>query len=416
MRFFLTGVVLFAAAVGLALVLSTDPGNVVVFYPPYRIDLSLNLFLLIELGLFVVTYVLIRLAKRTVQMPQRVALYRQRQSEKRASRALRAALQAHFEGRYGHAEREAEDAQELPETAGLAALIAARSAHRMREYARRDEWLRRAESDPGLRPAKLMTEAECLVDAREGRRALVVVDQMHAAGARHIQSLRLALKAHQYAGEWDAVLKLLKSLNKRDALNPVAARQMKALAYRALFAARGDDTHALLALWQGVPQADRRIGDVALVAAQAFNGAGLGYQARVVIEGAIASEWDARLAEEYARSGEERDAARAAAQPGNRDVRIVPDDDARSQIDRAERWTREYDDEPAAFYALGALCARERLWGKAQAALRDALERSPDAALATAIHFELGRVFEEIGEPERSREQFRAAALANLRG
>ena len=107
MRFFLIGVVVFAAAVGLALGLSADPGNVVLFYPPYRIDLSLNLFLLIEVVAFVVVYALIRVAKKTVQMPQRVALYRQRQSEKRASRALRSALQAHFEGRYGHSEREA---------------------------------------------------------------------------------------------------------------------------------------------------------------------------------------------------------------------------------------------------------------------------------------------------------------------
>ena len=415
MRFFLIGIVLFAAAVGLALVLSTDPGNVVVFYPPYRVDLSLNLFLLIEIALFVVVYVLIRLAKRTVQMPQRVALYRQRQSEKRASRALRAALQAHFEGRYGHAEREAEEAQELPETAGLAALIAARSAHRMREYGRRDEWLRRAEADSGLRAAKLMTEAECLVDARDGRRALNVVDQMHAAGARHIQSLRIALKAHQYAGDWDAVLKVLKTLNKRDALHPAASRQMKALAYRALFAARGDDTHALLTLWQGVPVADKRLGDVALVAAEAFNAAGLGYQARIVIEGAIAMEWDARLAEEYARSGDGRDLDPEAGQANGRDIRAIADD-ARSQIERAERWTHEHVDEASAHYALGALCARQRLWGKAQAALRDALDHAPDPKLAAAIHFELGRVFEEIGEVERSREQFRAAAVANLRG
>ncbi len=415
MRFFLIGVLVFAAAVGLALTLTSDPGNVVVFYPPYRVDLSLNLFLLIEIAAFVVLYVLIRIAKRTVEMPQRVALYRQRQSEKRASRALRSALQAHFEGRYGHAEREADEAQELPETAGLAALVAARSAHRMREYGRRDEWLRRAEADPGLRAAKLMTEAECLVDAHDGQRALGVVEQLHAAGARHIQSLRLALKAHQYAGDWDAVLRLLRTLNKRDALHPAAARQMKALAYRSLFAARADDAHALLALWQTVPQADRRIGDVALVAAQAFNAAGLGYQARVVIESAIASEWDARLAEEYARSGDEVASTAVDAQ-GGRDARIGAVDDARSQIERAERWTRDRPDDPSAFYALGALCARERLWGKAQGALRDALERSPDARLTTAIQVELGRVYEQINEPERSRTAFRAAAMASLGG
>ncbi len=414
MRFFLIGVVVFAAAVGLALTLSADPGNVVLFYPPYRVDLSLNLFLLIEVVVFVVIYALIRVAKKTVQMPQRVALYRQRQSEKRASRALRSALQAHFEGRYGHAEREAEEAQELPETAGLAALIAARSAHRMREYGRRDEWLRRAEADPGLRAAKLMTEAECLVDAREGSRALVVVAQLHAAGARHIQSLRLGLKAHQYAGDWDAVLKLLRTLNKRDALHPAAARQLKAVAYRALFAAHGDDSHALLALWQTVPNADKRVGDVALVAAQAFNAAGLGYQARVVIENAMVAEWDPRLAEEYARSGDEAVNALLVAPARAREGKALPGD-SRPQIERAERWTREHPADPSAFYALGALCAREKLWGKAQTALRSALEMSPEPRLATAIHFELGRVFEQIEDPDKSREHFRAAALSNLR-
>jgi HemY protein len=412
MRYFLIGVVLFAAAVGLALGLSADPGNVVLFYPPYRIDLSLNLFLLIEVVVFVVVYALIRVAKKTVQMPQRVALYRQRQSEKRAWRALRGALQAHFEGRYGHAERDAEEAQELPETAGLAALVAARSAHRMREYGRRDQWLRRAEADPGLRAAKLMTEAECLVDARDGTRALAVVEQLHAAGARHIQSLRLALKAHQYAGEWEAVLRLLRTLNKRDALHPAAARQIKTLAYRALFAARGDDAHALSALWQSVPNADKRIGDVALVAARAFNAASLGYQARVVIEYALLAEWDPRLAEEYARSGDVVVNALVAQGRG----REPGADDSRPQIERAERWTREHPDDASAFFALGALCAREKLWGKALKALGTALELSPDARLLAALHFELGRVYEQIEAPDKSREHFRAAALANVAG
>jgi len=411
MRFFLIGLLVFSAAVGLALTLSADPGNVVVFFPPYRVDLSLNLFLLLEVALFLVVYVLIRLARKTFQMPQRVALYRQRQSERRASRALRNALQAHFEGRYGHAEREANDAQELPETAGLAALIAARSAHRMREYGRRDDWLRRAEGDASLRAAKLMTEAECLVDAREGVRALGVVGELHAAGARHIQSVRLALKAHQYAGDWESVLRLLRTLNKRDALHPVAARQMKTSAYRALFAARAGDPHALVALWQSVPQAEKRVPDIALVAARAFNDAGLGQQARLVIENVLAGEWDSRLAEEYARSDVRRDEHDDGAAPPNRD------DETRLRIERAERWSRDHPDEPAAAYVLGALCARQGLWGKAQSALRDALavaETAGDARLLVAIHFELGRVFEQIGDPAKSLTHFRAAAQASV--
>ena len=51
----------------------------------------------------------------------------------------------------------------------------------------------------------------------------------------------------------------------------------------------------------------------------------------------------------------------------------------------------------------------------ADAQLRSALERAPEPRLATAIHFELGRVFEQIEEPDKSREHFRAAAMTRIR-
>jgi HemY protein len=202
-------------------------------------------------------------------------------------------------------------------------------------------------------------------------------------------------------------LRLLRTLNKRDALHPAAARQMKTLAYRAQFAARRDDPHALVGLWQAVPSSDKRVADVALVAAQAFNSAGLANQARLVIENAIASEWDPRLAEEYARSG----APRRSETGEVRDSPTSPADDPRFQIERAERWVREHPGDPSASYALGALCVREGLWGKAQIALRSALAESPEPRLASTIHLELGRLFDAVGDAEQSREHFRAAAL-----
>lgn len=389
MRAFFTGLLIFAAAVGLALAARFNPGNVVVLFPPWRVDLSLNLFLILAVLAFILLYGMLRLARKTVQLPQRVAEYRRRQREARANKALRGALQAHFEGRYGHAEKQAELAREWPDTAGLAALIAARSAHRMTEYARRDEWLRASEPFENLKAARLMTEAECLVDARDSNRALTVVAQLHGAGARHIQSLRLALKAHQYVGDWAEVLRLLRSLNKRDALHPVAARQIMTQAYKALLEGR-TDVHALGAFWQDVPASDRRVPEVALVGAQAFNRANLGYQARIIIEGALAHQWDSRLVMEYARCIEK---------PG------LP------QIERAERWLREHPGDAALHFALGVLCAREELWGKAQRYLADAVT-SDDPDLSKAARRELALVYESIGNHEQAAIHFRAAALA----
>ena len=66
-------------------------------------------------------------------MPAKVAAYRQRKRERDGNKGLRDALKALFEGRFGHAEKAAARAAELPENAGLAALIGARAAHRMRQ-------------------------------------------------------------------------------------------------------------------------------------------------------------------------------------------------------------------------------------------------------------------------------------------
>ena len=394
MRPFLFFVILAAIAVAAAIGLKVDPGNVALFYPPYRAEMSLNLFIILEIVLFIAAYLLVRLARKTLQLPVRVSQYRQRQSEKRGHRELRQSLTALFEGRYGQAERHAQGAAEWPETAGLGALIAARAAHRMNEYQRRDEWLRKVDGTDGMRAAKLMTEAECLVDARDSVRALEAVNLLQAGGARHIQALRLALRANQYAGQWDEVLRILRILVKRAALHPAAARQIRILAYRALLESRQNDRHALINFWQDVPGADRLVPDIALAAARAFNHAGLGIQARLVLEGALAEHWDLRLIELYA---------------------ACRDESANAQIERAERWASEHPGDPHLSYALGVLCAREQLWGKARRYFERSLADSQDPALSGRIYLGMAQMEETIGEPEQAAANFRLAALAAAR-
>ena len=141
MRIFLSLVILFALAIGLALGARFNPGNVVFFYPPYRVDMSLNFFLLLA-GLSFVTLMLVLAAIRTTrQLPGRVAAYRREKREREGNKALREALKALFEGRFGHAEKAAERAAQNGENAPLASLVAARAAHRMGQPERRDAWL-----------------------------------------------------------------------------------------------------------------------------------------------------------------------------------------------------------------------------------------------------------------------------------
>jgi HemY protein len=122
-----------------------NPGNVVLFYPPYRIDLSLNFFIFAVLALFLAIYVVIRAVRLTQKLPGRVIAYR-RTSASESNKALREALKACSKA--ASAMPRSRPRSDLPENAGVAALIGARAAHRMRQGDRRDIWLASTEVDP----------------------------------------------------------------------------------------------------------------------------------------------------------------------------------------------------------------------------------------------------------------------------
>ena len=69
MRVVIWLLVLFAVAAGAALFASTNPGTVTVFWPPYRVDLSLNLVLLALVVAFVVAHLVLGTASTLTGLP-----------------------------------------------------------------------------------------------------------------------------------------------------------------------------------------------------------------------------------------------------------------------------------------------------------------------------------------------------------
>ena len=96
---------LLAAAV--ALVLQINAGNVAFYVPPYRVDVSLNLFLLVLTALLLVVYWSGRALQRVVDFPEQVRLYRARREEVGGLQALVEAVRSLLEGRFARAEKAA---------------------------------------------------------------------------------------------------------------------------------------------------------------------------------------------------------------------------------------------------------------------------------------------------------------------
>lgn len=397
MRFFLWLLALMALAIGVAVTARYNPGNVVLFYPPHRIDLSLNLFVVLLLALFALLYLLIGAFRSTVQMPGRVAAYRQRKRERDGNKGLRDALKALFEGRFGHAEKAALRAADLPENAGVAALIGARAAHRMRQGHRRDSWLAQTAGDNALKTARLMTMTELLVDDHQPEAALEAVRELNASGTRHIHALQWSLKAQQQAKNWPEVLRLVRLLDKHKALHPALSSRLRELAYEDLMSDRSHDAESVQRVWATVPSTDRVKPYIACRAAAAMNARGLHDAARVVAEEALAANWDERVVRAY------RDAAAPAGTPA-----------LLAQIEHCERWLQERPTDAELALTLGSLCLKQKLWGKAQRYLEQALSDADDPRMVRESHLKLAQLHEALGQEEEAARHYRQCALATV--
>ncbi|HEY8024370.1 MAG TPA: heme biosynthesis protein HemY [Burkholderiaceae bacterium] len=397
MRLFLWLVLLFSIAIIIAVGAHFDPGNVVLFYPPTRVDMSLNLFIVLALVLFLAAHFLLNAIATAKDLPGKVAAYRREKRDREGNRALREALKALFEGRFGHAEKAAKRAVESPENAGLAALIAARAVHRMSQAERRDLWLSAIQDDASLKTARLMTTIELLVDNHQPEQALSAVNELNASGTRHIHALRLALKANQRARKWNEVLRLLRSLDNHNALHPAVSRRMRELAYEDLLLDRNHDAESIRNLWQTVPAVDRVRAFVAVRAAETFNACGLHDDARAIVEKALAAEWDDKLVRAYRKS----------AAPEGTPTLLA-------QIDRCESWSADRPSDAELALTLGTFCLKQKLWGKAQRHLEQALSDALEPATMREAHLKLAQLHEALNHAEQAATHYRQCALASV--
>lgn len=381
---------LFAIAVVLAIVGRFDTGQVLFVYPPYRVDVSLNLFVVGVVVLFIVIYTLLRFVRSVLHMPQRVAAYRARSRAAKAAAALRDAIGNLYAGRFTRAEKAARDSLTDSANKGAAGLIAANAAHRMHEYARRDEWLAQIDH-ADWQDARLMATADMRADGRDPDGALAALTEMQSQGGRRIHAQQIALRAQQQLKNWGEVLKLVKTLEKREALHPAVAVRLRQLAAENLLRDRRHNADALLELWQSLSPVERHSPRLADLAAELLIALNRQQDARRIVEEALAQNWDARLLRRY------------------------PDtagDDALPLIQKAEAWRKERPDDADLQFALGRLCLQQQLWGKAQSFLEAALKLADNEPLKIRSHRALARLHEQLGDTQKAAEHYRQSALA----
>ena len=382
------------AAVALAVLGRADSGYVLFFYPPWRVEMSMVFFAIAALASLAALYLLLRLVGAALSLPATVRAWRLRRRRERAHAALAAALQAYYEGRYARAEKEAAIAFESGPNRGVAALLAARAAHQMRDFERRDRWLERADDlGEALQAARLVSRAELALEDRDFAAAREALRNLHGAGPKHVATTRMLLRAERGAGAWDEVLRLASQLSKRDAISPALAEEYKVQATVELLARSADDGGALERRWRSIAAADRVQPRIAAAGARHATALGMAALAREILENALAAEWVPQLVALY---GELPGSLPAEGKTA----------EARARIERAERWLLERNRDSQLLAALGRLCAHAELWGKA----RSFLEASLSFEESRTARVELARLAERLGQPDEAQRHFRRAA------
>lgn len=365
MKFIFWLLALFTAAVALVLA-AKNPGYVLVVYPPYRIELSLTMFILGMLGFIVIAYYSLKLITSLLSLPVTVRNFREQRTLGKGRSAMIEALTAFFEGRYAAAERAAVKAMESGEKSGINPIIAARSAHELREYDKRDNYLANTEGKSvGESTMRLIARTEFMLDQKQPLLALDSLKELNAFGKyKNIGALHLELKAQQQARNWDGVLAVVAQLEKRSAIDPNIATQMRLQAWLEKLKVQPEDLKSLQSLWKSIPDEFKKRAKIAALAANSFIKLKDCKSAQQLLTESLNAQWDSEL------------------------VSLFGDclcTNSVAQIEQAEKWLKAHSDDAGLLLALGKLCLHNELWGKAQSYLDASNSLKPSRAAYTAL-------------------------------
>ena len=403
---------LFAIAIIAAATLGTNDGLASLYWRGWRIDLSLNLFLLLLAASCVALVAAIRGAMLVLELPQRALAWRMAQRERGAQQALRESLAFYFGGRFARAQKSAQRAlaiqRDTPQFerdkqfAVLAHVLAAGSAHRLQDRAARDAALHAAfeltPNQTGAGPAEegaRMLAAEWALDDRDAERALQWLGELPVGVGRRVHALRLKLQASRLARQPQEALKTARLLAKHQAFaRPAAQGLLRTLAIESLDSAR--DADQLRRTWQQFEGADRRDAFVAARAAMHAAEFGAADDARDWLR----PFWE-RLGE---LPGDERSAI---AQALSNSVAGIGAD----WLARLEAAAATFPRDGAIALAVGSALAERQLWGKARQMLELAAQ---DTALRVrwrrAAWLRLAQIARDEGQAQRAAQAYESAA------
>ncbi len=373
----LVAVALAVLAAALAPVFLADPGLVQIRFGNWTVEMSLLVLLLAVL----LAWGLFQLLSRLWRLPAETA---RRLREDRAMKQLEKGLLALSEGDWVNAERALQKSESGSGPGTVRYLAAARAADGQDAGERAEYYLEQADSG-GRRNHFLveLTRGRLLVENSRFEEAIPVLQALNQGRKKNHKVLNLLARCYRETSRWQDLQELLPAMRKTGLIDEQQGQEWSA---RAAIAGmeQSHDLAALDAAWQALPKPMRS--NPQTVAAYANRASKLGGADRTesVIRAVLKSNWDTALLIPY---GDPKAS------------------DAAVRIRHCEKWLLDHPEDANLNLALGRLCAREELWGKARQHMIRSLEIKP----SVGGYDSLGQLLDRRGELDLAMACFRNA-------
>ena len=424
-------VALVAVAVGAALLVGSNQASVTFFWSPYRMDVSLNLFLLVLALVFVALHLAWRGLGGLFDLPREARRWRMRQQERAMHGSLLLAQSQWMAGRFLRARALALAAIEherilsrlqtdedpgpahAPEVRHLAHLVVAECAHALQDRSVRDQHAQLA-----LQVASQMTKgsatASAALDAvhlnaarwslidREPTNAMLWLAKLPLGSVRRTVALRLRLKAARLSQDHRVALETARLLAKHGAFAADPARSL----VRGLLQSVLSDCHdqgQLVKVWQGLDVSEQTMPEVAVHAAQRL----------LVVQGepGLALAWIQPVWRDWVQSPQPWPVSLSAA------VVDVIEQSLQRQAPSAQ-WLTWVEQARLAMprhrelqYLAGMVCMQHALWGKAQQMLSPVAGQLASPALQRKAFAALAALAEQRDEPAVAQAMWKQSAM-----
>jgi HemY protein len=387
--FYLIGGLFLAA--GAALLVQEDPGYILLGYGTLSIESSLAIALIALVILFAALYLLIRSSVYLINTPSRLNKWGAQRKKKRSQKELVSGLIQSAEGHWEKAEKYLIKHADESDTPLLNYLTAARAAQFRQDYGSRDHYLQLAhKSVPKADVAIGITQAELQLEHNQLEEALATLKHLKAIAPKHPHILRLLSEVYQRLNEWEALQKLLPNLKKFNAFSKEEFAQLEQKIWRHILLSQPTSNSAtnLKQNWKLVPKPLKNDLELQIIYFNSMIEAGAGNDIEPLLCSSLNKQLSDALIPLYGR---------------------IEMASKHSQIEQAEKWLAQEPNNAALLKMLGALCAREQLWAKAEGYYEASIHTTPSVDALK----QLGDLYSQQGNEAKAVECFkRGLALA----